>query len=158
MIPDILSESRLTFDLKGNLFHGPAIHSIVFNENANNYNPLYFLALLNSKLIWFFISNTSTALRGNFYRLIPEFLEPIPIKTIDFKNKNEKDAHDTIVKAVENLLQLNQQLGQATQTTQKNAISRAIADLETSIDRTVYQLYDLDEAEINIIEKPNLKP
>jgi hypothetical protein len=91
--------------------------------------------------------------QGEQLQIDKEPLLQIPLKKVNFQNKTEKNAHDTIVKAVENLIQLNQQLQQATQTTQKNAIERAIASLETQIDAEIYQLYALSEIEITMLEK-----
>ncbi|OGW09418.1 MAG: hypothetical protein A2W77_00515 [Nitrospinae bacterium RIFCSPLOWO2_12_39_16] len=61
---------------------------------------------MNSKVFWFYLTNTSTALRGNAYRLIPQFLEPFPIKLIDFKNPSEKAIHDKLVSLVDRMLEL----------------------------------------------------
>ena len=94
MIPDMLVSNRISFDEDGTYFHGPAIHSVIFEKNIK-VKPYYYLGILNSKLFWFFISNTSTALRGDAYRLTPEFLN-----SFCFPNE-DKNMHQTSKKLVE---------------------------------------------------------
>ncbi len=152
MIPDILVENRVSIDEAGILFHGPAVHSIVFNVNRANYAELYFLGILNSGVFWFFIKNTSTALRGDAYRLIPEFIEPFPIPKIDFTNPAEKKKHDEIIKHVETNLELNRDLQKAKLATQQEQIKQRITYTDKKIDALVYELYGLTEEEIKVVE------
>ncbi len=82
LIPDMLVKNRIAYDIVGDIFHGPAIHNLVFNEKVKNVNEKVFLAILNSSLFWFFIKNTSTALSGDAYRLTPEYVGPFGIPNI----------------------------------------------------------------------------
>ena len=82
LIPDMLVKNRIAYDIVGDIFHGPAIHNLVFNEKVKNINEKVFLAILNSSLFWFFIKNTSTALSGDAYRLTPEYVGPFGIPNI----------------------------------------------------------------------------
>jgi adenine-specific DNA-methyltransferase len=153
LVPDIVDAPKSTFDLVGDLFHGPAIHSIVFNEKGNKLNKYYFLGVLNSKVFWFFLSNTSTALRGNYYRVIPEFLEPFPIPDINLQNKQQKNLHDTLVGLVEDMLQYQAEAHKGGLLPYKQqAIEGDIAYTARKIDEVVYTLYGLSEAEIALIE------
>jgi hypothetical protein len=86
------------------------MHSIIFSEKVKTHNPLFYLSILNSKLFWFFIVNTSTALRGNAYRLTPEFLENFCFPEIDLDINGNKKTHDKLVLLVDKMLSLNKQL------------------------------------------------
>jgi adenine-specific DNA-methyltransferase len=152
LIPDMLVESRFGIDMLGEYYHGPAIHSFVINEQYNFLHYHYILALLSSKLFWFFISNTSTALRGNAFRLTPEYINLFPVKVIDKKNKLEIQAHDNLVSLVDKMLELKQK--EATEPNQqaKTMISRQIEGVDKAIDTAVYGLYNLTEDEIKVVE------
>ncbi len=102
MIPDMLVSKRISFDHDGTYFHGPAIHSVVFNDEIKT-SPYFYLGILNSKLFWFFISNTSTALLGDAYRLTPEFVNPFCFPMTEKENQeNSKE----LVGNVESVLKL----------------------------------------------------
>jgi len=152
LIPDILVENRITIDLEGQFYHGPAIHSIIFNEQVKNYSLFYFLSILNSKLFWFYLTNTSTALRGNAYRLIPQFLEPFPIKLIDLSNPTEKAIHDKLVSLVDRMLELHKKKNSLPPSAERDKIEREIAVTDEKIDEIVYGLYGITEEERRIIE------
>lgn len=152
MIPDILVENRVSIDETGLIFHGPAVHSVVFNVNQANYDELYFLGILNSGIFWFFIKNTSTALRGDAYRLIPEFIEPFPIPKIDFNIPSEKQKHDEMVKLVETMLGLHKELQKVKLPGERESLQQRIDHTDRRIDKLVYKLYGLTEDEIKVVE------
>lgn len=132
LIPDMLVNCRVGLDPYGVFFTGPAIHCPVFKDEVNQY--AYF-AILNSCLFWFYISHTSTALRGNAYRLTPEFLNDFSFPELDIKVEK---ALESLVK---NILQLNSEHR-----------CDATSKLENSIDRIIYELYGLTNAEVKLID------
>lgn len=132
MIPDMLIDNRISLDKNGIYFHGPAIHSVVFDNKVTT-SPYFYLGILNSKLFWFFIINTSTALRGNAYRLTPEFLIPFCFPGIIASNQ---DACDKIINVV----------------TQKLDGKLKSKNLDAQIDDLVYKLYELTNYEIEIVK------
>jgi len=116
------------------------------------HNNLYFLGILNSKVFWFFITKTSTALQGNAYRLFPHYISPFPIKTIDIDNPNEKEQHDKLVSHVNQMLDFHKKLNEANTPHEKTALQRQIDANDNQIDKLVYELYDLTDEEIGIVE------
>ena len=152
MIPDMLVKKRISYDEKGVFFHGPAIHSVIFSNKAKEQNEFFYLAILNSKLFWFFISNTSTALRGNAYRLTPEFLNPFCFPEINLQNTSQKTTHDDLVALVDVMLDLNKKV-QGAKGSEKDQLQRQIERTDKEIDELVYELYGLTEDEIRIVEE-----
>jgi type I restriction-modification system DNA methylase subunit len=154
MIPDMLVRNRIGYDQKGVFYHGPAVHSVLFKESENFIDPLYYLAILNSKIFWFFITQTSTTLRGNTYRLTPEFLNPFPFPSIDITNSNNLDKYQNIILLAKNIVALNTELLELRnkETDQFHNIKLQITKIENDIDRSVYSLYGLSETEIELIE------
>ncbi len=97
-------------------------------------NDKVLLGLLNSKIGWWLISKYCTAIQ-NGYQLIWKYFSQIPIAT----------GSDVVRKKIADLV--NEILSN-----KKQDHSAEITDLETQIDQLVYQLYDLTEEEIKIIE------
>jgi adenine-specific DNA-methyltransferase len=124
----------------------------VINEQYNFLHYNYILALISSKLFWFFISHTSTALRGNAYRLTPDYINPFPIKVVDKNNKSEIQAHDNLVSLVDKMLELKKREAAELSEHLKTVISRQIDSIDKAIDTAVYGLYNLSEDEIKVVE------
>ena len=80
-------------------------------------------------------------------------LHSIPIKPINFKNHSDKRKHDDIVKHVDLLLKLNEEIKDEKLQTKIEQIKQRIEHSEDKINQLVYELYDLKEAEIKIIEE-----
>ena len=93
------------------------------------------LGILNSKMGWWLISKYCTAIQ-NGYQLIWKYFSQIPIAIGNDEIRFE------IKSLVNQILEVKKQTPQAD-----------ISNLENQIDQLVYQLYDLTEEEIRIIEK-----
>jgi len=94
----------------------------------------YFLGVLNSRLFWFYLKNTGTVLTNGFFRFKTNYLNTFPLPTI----KTNEDSR-TMELLVEQIMD-------------KKKDNIDTQDLENEIDQLVYQLYDLNEEEIKIIE------
>jgi adenine-specific DNA-methyltransferase len=93
------------------------------------------LGILNSKMGWWLISKYCTAIQ-NGYQLIWKYFSQIPIAT-----------GDDIIRS-----QINQLVNRILEEKKLNPHADTKV-MESQIDRLVYQLYDLTEEEIKIIEK-----
>jgi hypothetical protein len=129
----------MTYDEYG-FAHTTKVYSFVFKAGLQE-DLRYWLGLLNSKVLWFFLSNTGYILRGGYFTFKTNYLTPFPIKRIDFKNKAEKKVHDQIVLLVDTILSKKR-------SDQKSDTS----EYETQIDRLVYELYGLNTDEIQSVE------
>jgi type I restriction-modification system DNA methylase subunit len=154
MIPDMLVKNRVGYDERGIYYHGPAIHSVLFNELAKDVDPLLYLAVLNSKIFWFFITQTSTALRGDTYRLTPEFLRPFPFPRLDLTDVKNDQEYQEIIRMVKEIISLNTKLLQIQdkRTDGYNEIESQIVKIDSEIDNKIYSLYDITDSEIELIE------
>ena len=113
----------------------------------SKYNLKYILGLLNSNLFqWRFkLTSTNNNVGTNE-------LEAMPFKVIDFENKIEVQQQEQIIKHVDQLLQLNQELQTVTLPNQIEQIQSRIAYSEDKINALVYELYELTPEEIEIVE------
>ncbi|MBX2931555.1 MAG: class I SAM-dependent DNA methyltransferase [Chitinophagaceae bacterium] len=96
-------------------------------------NSRYLLAILNSKLIAFLMNIWSISRRGGYLEYKVQYIEKIPIKNISEKEQRP------FIDLVERIL-----------VERKN--DNDTTDLENQIDQLVYQLYELTEEEIKIVE------
>ncbi|MGX2971548.1 type IIG restriction enzyme/methyltransferase [Helicobacter sp. T3_23-1059] len=135
------------------------------------YNPKFILGLLNSKLLNFYYLRRFTTKKEEIFPEIQTYLyKQLPIPKITTKNK---PLADKIIACVDTILTIKNpchtERSEVSQTTKeifrsaqndnrdisafsKPQYDKKIKDLESQIDSLVYQLYDLDSQEIEIIE------
>jgi type I restriction-modification system DNA methylase subunit len=146
--PDIAKFPRFFLDTTG-VYIGNTAYCLGLND-------YYLLGILNSKLTWFAISQISIPFgvrAGEFrYRLIYQYMEQLPIRTINFNDPAEKSAHDKIVSLVESMLGLHKSLASAQNPIEKERLERQIKSTDVGVDKLVYELYGLSEEEITIVE------
>ena len=102
--------------------------------------------------MWWFLVNTGNVLRGGYFRFKTNYLKPFPVHTIDFSDPTDKSRHDQMVELVDHMLTLHQQLAAARTDHDRTILQRQITATDRQIDRLVYELYELTEDEIKIIE------
>jgi hypothetical protein len=115
-------------------------------------SPSYVLGLLNSKLLFWRLRSISNVFRGGWITCTKQYVETLPIRTIDFSRKPGKAAHDRMVNLVDSMLTLHKHLAAAKSEAQKEVIQRQIDATDAEIDRLVYDLYGLTDEEIAIVE------
>jgi hypothetical protein len=98
----------------------------------------YFLAILNSKVSYFYFKNIGSTLGQSSLRWKKTFVEKIPLPPITPSNKPIVQQIEVLV---DNILAAKKQNPQANTT-----------NLEKQIDELVYKLYELTEEEIRIVE------
>ncbi|UYN87581.1 MAG: N-6 DNA methylase [Cyclobacteriaceae bacterium] len=132
-------------------------YKTILNVNPSdktNFSMKYLCGLLNSKLLSFIFKNSSNKIEANsFPRLSVGDIKKLPIKDIDFKNKDEKTKHDEIIKLVDEIMKLNMDLKSINLADKIEQVQNRIDYLNNRIDKIVYELYDLKQSDIAIIEK-----
>ena len=131
------------------------VHTLyVANPTDENslYSIMYFLGLINSKLMNFYYHANNLKKGDTFPEVRIYSLNSLPIRTIDFSNPTEKAAHDKMVELVEKMLDGKRQLADARTDTDKRFYERLCDSLDTQIDDAVYRLYDITPDERKIIE------
>ena len=149
--PEISLGCNMTISTAG-VYHNTKVYSIVPLQSRPEHRN-YWLGLLNSKVLWWFLANTGYVLRGGYYVFKTDYLKPFPIHDINFSDSNDKARHDQIVILVDRMLGLNKQLAKAKTPQSKTVIQRQIETTDRQIDELVYELYGLTKEEIKIVEK-----
>jgi|WetSurMetagenome_2_1015567.scaffolds.fasta_scaffold11626_3 adenine-specific DNA-methyltransferase len=128
IFPNLQNSNKFAFDESGSYLNAPSVF-LPTNEK-------YLLGILNSKIIWYFLTSICVVRNGGFIEVKPQYFEQIPIPEISVEDK----------KVLTN--QVNQILS-----AKKDNPSADTSPLEKEIDQLVYKLYGLTEEEIKIVEQ-----
>ena len=156
-MPSIATGSAFAFDQNGTYYFvgsgggGGGGYGITLLEGTNISN-LYLLGLLNSRLLSTYLKTITTSFRGGYIALNRQYIEQLPIRTINFPDPSDKAHHDRMVELVEQMLSLYKRLAEARAPHDKTVLQQQIAVTDQQIDRLVYELYGLTEEEIKMVE------
>ena len=125
--------SQFSFDPDGDFYTNTKCFGLIKYPNiAKSYK--FYLSILNSKLMWFFIKNTSSVMSGGYYTFTKDSLSPFPLP----ETVNIKDI-ESLEKLVEKIFE-NKKLKIDTE------------NLECQVNKLVFELYGLNDEEIEFIE------
>ncbi len=150
--PDIATGSSFTWDKTGEIFFTGGVAGGYGILVSSGYSWEYILGLLNSKVLEFYVKQSSTPMRGGYYSYESRFIRNLPVRIIDNSQKGEKNKHDLIVNLVEQMFSLYQQLNEAQTPPAKKRIQQQINATDRQINQLVYELYGLTDEEIVIVE------
>lgn len=150
--PDLVSEVSFSYDSDGDFFFTGGAAGGYGIVTSDDYSKEYILGILNSNLVNWFLLHTSTKMQGGWFSCESRFIKHIPIHKIDFSNSEDVVRHDKVVLLVKQMLEMNKKLDNSKLGSEKEMIQRRIATTDAEINRLVYQLYDLTEEEIKIVE------
>jgi len=130
------------------------INSMVIFLPSEGISIKYLLGIINSRLLSFWFLRTFDKLQR---KIFPQFkvgeLGTFPIRAINLANNKERNNHDNIVKMVDQMMELCNQLAVVKAEKERNAIRRRIKAVDDNIDNLVYKIYDLKPVEIAIVKK-----
>ena len=119
---------------------------IIVSPTDNILSLKYISGILSSKILNFWCTNYLADDMNQTY------LEMIPIPQFIMTEINQETNQSRMVALVERMLNLHQQLAAAKTAQRKTVLQRQIDATDHEIDRLVYELYELSEAEIRIVE------
>jgi len=143
--PGISSEVT-AFSLDENGFYGNDNNQLIISDDK------YLLGILNSRIARFFLVNICDKVQGGFYRLKIVYVQPLPIRPIDFTDKKDAARHDRMVGLVTRMLELNKKLASSSTPADKDLYKRQVDATDKEIDALVYELYGLTKEEIKVVE------
>ena len=158
LVPSIATGSCFAADLEGEFYFvgsgggGGGGYGISILPDVN-LSYQYLLGILNSRVLSFFLRQISTPFRGGYIALNRQYIEQLPIRTINFDDPADVARHDKMVALVERMLDLHKKLAAATIPADKTLYQRQIEATDRQIDALVYGLYGLTEEEIAVVEK-----
>ncbi|HKV57729.1 MAG TPA: N-6 DNA methylase [Ktedonobacteraceae bacterium] len=157
LVPSIATGSSFAADLNGTYFFvgsggggGGGYGITLLEEKQISY--LYLLGLLNSRLLSVYLKSITSTFRGGYIALNRQYIEQLPIRTINFSNPTDRARHDNMVELVEQMLSLHKRLAGARIPRDQVILQQQIDITDQHINRLVYELYDLTEDEIKMVE------
>jgi len=108
---------------------------------------------MNSRLFSYLYINTSTiATKDDFRQTTLAELRRLPVVRTSSFDAADKSCHDMVVGKVEAMLEAKKALARAKTERDRTYYENKCAALDRQIDKLVYELYGLTEAEIAIVE------
>jgi type I restriction-modification system DNA methylase subunit len=123
-------------------------YGIVLKEEYKDYY-FYILALLNSKVLEFYLKNISTPFRGGYFSYGKRFIEQLPIVLSSGLNVSE------VIELSRILVEKNAYLTsrEDTITDEISKVKIEVKSLTKKLDNLIYRLYGLTANEMSIIEE-----
>ena len=87
LVPDIADQAAFALDENGQ-YAFTSGYGITLKSNVQE-SLKFVLGLLNSKILDLYLKSVSTTLRGGFFRYFTQFVEQLPIRTINFSDRRQ---------------------------------------------------------------------
>jgi len=126
-------------------------------KKGNQHSLKYILGIINSKMMRYYYTTRFTNKSSLTVNISKTFLDTLPIRPIDFSKPDEVKKHDKIVSLVDEMLELHKKISKIKNPDEKTRIQRQIDVTDAQIDNLVYQLYNLTQEEIKVVEN-SFKP
>ena len=153
-IPRLVDRLYATYDINGNHFlDNVDVGGIILDNVYQQLGFEYLLGLLNSKLLRWYFPFISAPFRGGWFSANCQFISQLPIRLIDFSEKNDIKYHSELISKVIIMLKLNHSLTTSDTQSDKQMYQGMIDTTDKEIDELVYELYGLTKEEINIVEQ-----
>lgn len=153
-VPRLVNRLYAGYDYDGSHFlDNVDVGGVTLREGFAQHDLRYMLGLLNSQLLRWYFPFVSAPFRGGFMSANRQFLSQLPIRTIDFTHHEETKQHDQMVALVERMLALHKKQSEAKTAHEKTNIVRQIEATDQQIDKLVYELYELTDEEIAVVEE-----
>ncbi|MGM9810019.1 MAG: TaqI-like C-terminal specificity domain-containing protein [Paludibacteraceae bacterium] len=130
LAPEISFGGNFMFDSNGQFYSTTTIYGYIKKEGISTSYETW-LAILNSRLCWWFLKNTGTVLANGYYRYKPTYLNPMPIPYI---SQEDDDTIRTMV---------------CRRFEEEDMIEKK--NIEFEIDLKLFQLYGLSKDDIEIV-------
>jgi len=124
----------------------------IFVPNDNNISLYYYVALLNSKLLWYWYLHNAKK-RGVGLEINGNVFSKSPIKVIDFNNKEENAIYEHIIAKSKKLHEIQAEISITQSIKDKNICISMFNKIDEDIDKLIYILYNLNDTEIKYLEK-----
>jgi len=158
LVPSIGSCASFVWDQTGN-YHflgsgggGGGGYGLTLRDEQSTPYP-YLIGLLNSRLIEWLVRLGNSRFSGGYYSYNKQYIVPLPMRIADPDDKTDVRWSKGLVERVCSLIELYGSLRIAKTAHEKNLIQRQIDTTDKQIDQLVYELYELTDEEIRIVEE-----
>ena len=135
---NLQNTNKFSFDETGSCISAPAC-MLPTNDKS-------LLCILNSKIVWLFLTSICVVRNGGYIEVKPQYFEQIPIPTAT------PEQQQTLAALADQMLAAHTQLASAKSDADKKTLQQRIAILDAQINAQVYALYGLSPEEIAVVE------
>lgn len=107
----------------------------------------YVQAILNHWLMELLVKSKASTFRGDYYSHGKQFVAALPIYRVNFDNPIEVQKHDDIVRCVETIMQLKEQVKRARNITERTVLERSASTVNHELNTLIDTLYQVDAQE-----------
>jgi hypothetical protein len=125
----------------------------MINLKQADYDPLFLLGVLNSRLIRALWLHRFYDQRRTFPKIKGTYLKLLPVCSITESDKEKATCGQRLVALVGQMLALHHELSAARNPNARTMLQRQVEAADRQIEQLVYELYGLTEAEIALIEQ-----
>ena len=127
---------------------GTAGYCSIYLSDDSEYSIYYIQAILNSRYVEWLIHLRGEVFRGGYIARGTKVLKKLPIRTIDFKNKQDKTIHDKIVTLQKELIVIQSKIDNNIGNARKLVpLDRQFINKKAEMDDTLKTLYNLGESD-----------
>lgn len=144
--PDISLGGNFAYDIKGEFYQTTTIYGYIKKSHVKD-SYKFLMALLNSRLCWWFLINTGTTLANGYFRFKPDYINPFPVPA-----EIPSDIDFIISNLVDMLVYLYE--GKNPDILDHTANKRIRVHIEDILNMIIYELYfgaHMKEKEIDVI-------
>lgn len=150
--PDIAARASFSLDGSGQAFFTGGAAGGYGILVAEGYDRRVVLGLLNSRLLDWYIRQTAAPMRGGYFSFEARFIRGLPFPPIVGAKASRVRTLDAVAARVDSILAIRQRLANAKTPHEQTELSRQIRATDDAINSLVYELYELTEEEIAIVE------
>jgi type I restriction-modification system DNA methylase subunit len=143
LFPDLSREGDFTIDDEGYY----AANTIYMIPKGSK----YLLGVLNSTLMTFYYANHFSVYRGGYLRFFTQYVERLPIRTIDEDCPDDVALRENLVAQVDQILELHEDQVGASTDVERREIQQRIDSVDDKIDQIVYELYGLSAKDVDVL-------
>jgi adenine-specific DNA-methyltransferase len=126
--PDISYGGNFAYDAQGEFYSTTTVYGYL-KKDTTKLHYEYFLGILNSKICWFFLTNTGTVLSNGYFRYKSNYINKFPIPEPSHSDEGK------IIELVRKVVK-NKKLGANTSV------------FENKLDALAFQIYGLEESDM----------
>jgi type I restriction-modification system DNA methylase subunit len=161
LTPSIAQRASFSYDGRGHYFVGSGGgggggYGIILKEYdlESGLSWPYVLALLNSRLLDFYLQSISSPFRHGWYAYNKQYIERLPIYCPNLEGEQDLGRSEYLKILVMAMLHHQKELAyaEAHKEDRRHNLARQVERLDAQIDALVYELYGLTEEEIKIVE------
>jgi hypothetical protein len=149
--PVLSTKASYVFDTDNIQFTGGGNGPYYSLISSMPYSPLYIIAILSHPVFEAMVKSGASEFRGSYYSHGKQFIENLPIKSINFDVAAEKKMHDDIVNIAQQIIEARKKYRSEYIGAKKTILQRKLDLLVEKKINLVNDLYKIDLNEINTV-------